>query len=392
MQLYKKRKKSIGSTFKNRLLLVAVVTILGLATTWLIVIKKPPTKSSSLAPSGQTLGIQSGELVTSVCNSGCDFTTDGKDDQTEIQAAIEATRKAGGGIIFLKNGTYNISKTITIPYEGGSKKGIIGLKIMGEKAEMSYLGGGTTLKAVAKLKNLIEVRGADTANNNNDLNHDLFLEQIWFNGAGNVENVFYLFNTDKVFIDWSRISGGTNGIMTAYKGVYPPTGGSVPGGMYIDHTIFETNGGVGIHLQNQTQDWIINSWFTGKANTWISIAESNKIKLVSNEFNTVPEALRFSDSDQVPTAEVTVVGNQFIVGNGNKYWTDLRKNKASARVVFSGNDFGYGGKTDPILNGSTLSVSGLSSSPPDGSGNAGMVCLTNSGNAWLDNDGTYDCQ
>ncbi|MCP3890722.1 MAG: hypothetical protein GY702_17900 [Desulfobulbaceae bacterium] len=40
---------------------------------------------------------------------------------------------------------------------------------------------------------------------------------------------------------------------------------------------------------------------------------------------------------------------------------------------------------------SKLAVSGLPTSPPDVSGNAGVVCVTNDGNFWLDNDGTADC-
>jgi len=40
---------------------------------------------------------------------------------------------------------------------------------------------------------------------------------------------------------------------------------------------------------------------------------------------------------------------------------------------------------------SKLAVSGLPTAPPDASGNAGVVCVTNNGNFWLDNDGTADC-
>ena len=40
---------------------------------------------------------------------------------------------------------------------------------------------------------------------------------------------------------------------------------------------------------------------------------------------------------------------------------------------------------------SKLAVSGLPTSAPDNSGNAGVVCVTNDGNFWLDSDGTADC-
>ena len=41
---------------------------------------------------------------------------------------------------------------------------------------------------------------------------------------------------------------------------------------------------------------------------------------------------------------------------------------------------------------SKLNVTGLPTTPPDVSGNAGVVCVTNNGNFWLDNDGVADCQ
>lgn len=40
---------------------------------------------------------------------------------------------------------------------------------------------------------------------------------------------------------------------------------------------------------------------------------------------------------------------------------------------------------------SKLAVSGLPTSPPDASGIGGVVCVTQDGNFWLDNDGTADC-
>ncbi|MEK6983839.1 MAG: hypothetical protein AABX33_04665 [Nanoarchaeota archaeon] len=46
------------------------------------------------------------------------------------------------------------------------------------------------------------------------------------------------------------------------------------------------------------------------------------------------------------------------------------------------------GTTNPV---SKLAVAGLPIAPPDQSGTAGMLCVTNNGNIWIDNDGTYDC-
>lgn len=46
------------------------------------------------------------------------------------------------------------------------------------------------------------------------------------------------------------------------------------------------------------------------------------------------------------------------------------------------------GTTNPL---SQLAVSGLPISPPDSSGNAGIVCITNDGNMWVDSVGDLNC-
>ena len=46
------------------------------------------------------------------------------------------------------------------------------------------------------------------------------------------------------------------------------------------------------------------------------------------------------------------------------------------------------GTTNPK---SKLAVSGLPKTPPDTSGMAGMLCVTNDGNIWVDDDSIYDC-
>jgi len=47
------------------------------------------------------------------------------------------------------------------------------------------------------------------------------------------------------------------------------------------------------------------------------------------------------------------------------------------------------GTTNPL---SKLAVNGLPNTPPDSSGIYGIVCITNNGNMWVDDDGAYDCQ
>lgn len=40
---------------------------------------------------------------------------------------------------------------------------------------------------------------------------------------------------------------------------------------------------------------------------------------------------------------------------------------------------------------SKLAIGSMPNSPPDASGNDGVLCITNDGNVWVDDDGTYDC-
>ena len=65
---------------------------------------------------------------------------------------------------------------------------------------------------------------------------------------------------------------------------------------------------------------------------------------------------------------------------------------AASNVIINGQSDETGkvgiGTESPM---SILAVKGLPISPPDSSGNAGVVCVTNNGNFWLDNDGVADC-
>lgn len=74
--------------------------------------------------------------------------------------------------------------------------------------------------------------------------------------------------------------------------------------------------------------------------------------------------------------------------NGNLNFDSPSRGEQNRKVIIkSDGNVGIGTYT-PL---SKLAVSGLPTSPPDASGNAGVVCVTNNGNFWLDNDGTNDC-
>lgn len=82
------------------------------------------------------------------------------------------------------------------------------------------------------------------------------------------------------------------------------------------------------------------------------------------------------------------------LSNSGKTWlmygtgTDLRLYGGGERVTFQGDGNVGIGTTTPA---SRLAVAGLPSAPPDGSGTRGIVCITNAGNMWVDEDGVGDC-
>ena len=61
------------------------------------------------------LSLSCSALTVSVGAFGADYTTDGTNDEVEIQAAINAVSNSGGGIVTLLDGTYNIQTTYILP-------------------------------------------------------------------------------------------------------------------------------------------------------------------------------------------------------------------------------------------------------------------------------------
>ncbi len=64
---------------------------------------------------GLALNLTCFALNVTVGASGADYTTDGTNDEVEIQMAINAVHAAGGGIVTLQNGTYNIQSWYILP-------------------------------------------------------------------------------------------------------------------------------------------------------------------------------------------------------------------------------------------------------------------------------------
>src|SRR3990167_4263956 len=74
------------------------------------------TGSSTAATARTALGVQAYTFAT-VGSSNAEYITDGTADDVQIQAAIDAVSAAGGGVVHIKGGTYNLGyNTAVSPY------------------------------------------------------------------------------------------------------------------------------------------------------------------------------------------------------------------------------------------------------------------------------------
>jgi hypothetical protein len=282
--------------------------------------------------------------TTSVLNGmvivdGLRFTSDG----AGIQNAINFAAAIGGGTVYVPSGIYTISTTIIVPFDSR-------VRLLGEKSVKDEQ-GGTILKANGTLTNLISVSG-NFANTNADLSHDFALDNIYLDGNNTTNTCVLLHNVDFVKIQNFRIRQCTNAIKMTYSGVHPHTSSSAPGGVFIQTGsmgIRSNLGGKHVDIQNQTQIWISDVWFSGAASSTIEIASSTKVHISNVEFNTTDSAITLKDSADAATTDITVNNSVFAVGTGNKIVTDLRSNSSSARVAFSGNTY-PNGTADSLFN------------------------------------------
>lgn len=281
--------------------------------------------------------------VTIARSGNADYVCDGTADDVQIQAAINAVATAGGGTIFIRAGMYRIAATIVIPFDAH-------VRIVGEKfAKTNENNAGTTLKTSASvtLTNMFEMygkgpgsptgegagAGGDPATNA-DLSHDIAFENLSINGNLTTTNLFYLSNVDYAKFDYCRLISATNTIMTDWNSSIAPTASTIPGGIYMNNCIVSANSGDGIVLDNQTQCWITNSWFTGTSVTsWIDMLSCNKIHVINCEFNTATQALYLKDTVSASTQDIIVADSVFA---GGKAWSDTRTHASSNRVSIVG--------------------------------------------------------
>lgn len=277
-------------------------------------LSKARTYAATIAPSG----------------SVADYVCTGTADDVQIQAAITAVAAAGGGVIFVRRGTYRISATITFPLNAN-------VWIVGEKWAKQGT-GGTIFKTSAgsTLTDMFKIAGNTNPTTNADLNHDNGFFNCTFDGNSTTTNDIKLSNQDTFHLENCRVVGSTNGIATVWDSSSDPIVATVPGGLFIRGCIISANSGIGIDLQYQTQVWITDCWFSGNSvTTWMNIKSCNKIHTQNLEFDSTTTSVAFSDTATVATADVTLNGCTFVQASGNA-WTEARTNAGSERVFITG--------------------------------------------------------
>ena len=269
-----------------------------------------------------------------------------------IQQAINDCDALGGGQVFLPSGLYFATTTISFPFD--AKCHLVGSKFVKTNAVTN--GNGAEIRATASMTNLVEIVG-NYANTNADLSHDNGFAWLYLNGNNNVTNTLYLKNVDFVEMDHIRITGGINGIITAYDGVVPPTSSSVPGAIKIFASSIaarDNMGGTVIDLQTQTQNWIVGSWLSGTASTSIKVASTTVTKFIGNEIRSSDVLVALSDSADASTNNITFQGNTFICGDTGVAFTDTRTNSFSQGVSTIGNSYVNCESSDSIFNGGEI--------------------------------------
>lgn len=266
--------------------------------------------------------------------SGATYICNGTNEHVQIQNAINAAVAAGGGIIQIYSGVYQIGATITVPKDPK-------IRIEGQYTTKSGF-GGTTLRANATLAALVKESGTSPATTSNgDHSHASHYSRLIFDGQGTTTAGLVLLNTDHQIVSDCKFVGSQYGIDGQYNG---DVGASdYAGGLRVQGSSFY-NSVCGIQLDRHTQDWITDSWFLGTPSMChIRFIRSNKIHLSNNEFNTVGTGAAIFIFDDVATAgsgnqcgDINVTGGFMNAGSGNFFWTDNRTNANSRGVIVAG--------------------------------------------------------
>lgn len=333
--------------------------------------------TTNITVSGKFYGDKS---YKTICQSNqCDYTTDGTADQVQIQQAINDIDALGGGTLFFKAGVYNLTATITIPFDPFIK--LMGEKLVKNVSGVTATSGGAILAATSTYTTMFAMSGTASASTNADLSHDFEIESMFITGNDLVENCFLMTNVDFFKARDFRLKGCKNGIKTVYSGLDPATGGTKPGGIFLESGSFgvtDNVSGVNVDLQDQTQVWISDVWFSGQASSTIIASSSNKVHISNCEFNTADNSITLGDRPNTATTDITINNNVFAPGSGNKVFNNLMTNASSSRIVFSGNTYPTG-NFDSTVNYSysmaqpfTTPTNTDFSIVPNGTGNVGI--------------------
>jgi hypothetical protein len=303
------------------------------------------------------------KIYVTVGYSDADYITDGVADDVQIQAAITQVAGEGGGVVFIKEGTYNISSTIVFPFDPH-------VRVMGAawiKSSTSTV-AGTALVSSNALTDMFLCEGNENPTSNADLSHGIQFEDITLDGSGTTTNLIRLVNQDHCVVNRCRLRSATNSIKTEWNSNVDPDETTIPGALFLSNSILSANSGIAVDLQYQTQCWISNSWFAGggSVDAWINFQSSNKIHITNCEFNTAAHAIRFRDTASFFCGDITVNDSTFAVGGGNKAWTDERTNASSNRISITGNVVSSGtvdtlvGTGNVVVNGNGATLPSLS--------------------------------
>ena len=183
--------------------------------------------------------------VTVARSGTADYLCDGTADDVQIQAAIDAVHSAGGGVVFLRAGTYRIAATIVVDEN---------VTIFGERMARQS-SGGVTLKTAASttLTDLVQVTGTSSPSSNANLKHDIQFFNVTFDGNNSTTNNVKLTNQDTVKFTDCRFIQSTNSLVTVWDSTIAPDTTTIPGGIYMTRcNVSPATGGIGIDLQYQT--------------------------------------------------------------------------------------------------------------------------------------------
>ena len=284
---------------KVRIALIAV--IIGVLLGAYIGYALTPTTTFTISP-----GVYPGAPDYTIWREGSNYFAKNKYGEIEfsgtnasqvIQSAINAL--TNGGKIFIHQGVYEINTPIILKEH---------ITIVGEGGIKSNSGKGTTvLSATQSIDSVFK-----TSPEEDTLIAHISLLYLRIVCNDLVETAINLTNVDSTEISWVAIRGATSkGIHLGFYGTIPPSGGTIPGGMTIQHCRFYDTNAIEINIEYNTQDWILFNWFAGgNPKTAIRIFDSNKIKIRGNEINTPTEhGILITDDDNPSSHNIQVAGN-----------------------------------------------------------------------------------